>query len=80
MDQVTLARREIESFPEVEDVRYVSKTEALFNASRDLPEFSDVFSDLDVNPLPASMRERDGRVRDHRYGVNRQDRGGVLVL
>jgi cell division transport system permease protein len=59
-DQVTLARREIESFPEVEDVRYVSKTEALFNASRELAEFSDVFSDLDVNPLPASLELRLG--------------------
>jgi cell division transport system permease protein len=36
----------------------VSKTEALFNASRDLPEFSDVFSDLEVNPLPASLELR----------------------
>ena len=57
-DQVTIARREIESFPEAEDARYVSKTEALLNASRELPEFSDVFSDLDVNPLPASFELR----------------------
>lgn len=53
--RLDVARREISSYPEVEDVRYVSKTEALVNASRDLPEFSDVFSDLDVNPLPASL-------------------------
>ncbi len=57
-DQVTVAEAEIAVFPEVEDVRYVSKTEALFNASRDLPEFSDVFSDLEVNPLPASLELR----------------------
>ena len=57
-DQITVAEREIATFPEVEDVRYVSKTEALFNASRDLPEFSDVFSDLEVNPLPASLELR----------------------
>ena len=57
-DQVTVAEGEIATFPEVEVVRYVSKTEALFNASRDLPEFSDVFSDLEVNPLPASLELR----------------------
>lgn len=57
-DRIQVARREIESFPEVEEVRYVSKTEALVNASRDLPEFSEAFSDLDVNPLPASLELR----------------------
>lgn len=54
-DQVELARGEIEGFPEVTEVRYVSKSEALLDASRELPEFSDVFSDLEVNPLPASL-------------------------
>ena len=37
---------------------YVSKVEALYNASRELTEFSDVFSDLEVNPLPASLEVR----------------------
>jgi cell division transport system permease protein len=54
-DRVRVARQEIAGYPEVDEVRYVSKVEALFDASRDLPEFSDVFSDLDVNPLPASL-------------------------
>ncbi|MFQ5889453.1 MAG: cell division protein FtsX [Gemmatimonadota bacterium] len=54
-EKIRLARNEISRFPEVEEVRYVSKVEALFNASRELTEFSDVFSDLDVNPLPASL-------------------------
>ncbi|MFQ5690074.1 MAG: cell division protein FtsX [Gemmatimonadota bacterium] len=49
------ARKEIATYPEVEAVRYVSKTEALLNASRDLREFSDVFSDVEINPLPASL-------------------------
>ncbi|MFQ5745693.1 MAG: cell division protein FtsX [Gemmatimonadota bacterium] len=53
-EKIDLARSEILSYPEVESVRYISKVEALFNASRELTEFSDVFSDLEVNPLPAS--------------------------
>lgn len=57
-ERVRVARREIESFPEVEEVRYVSKVEALYDASEELPEFSDVFSDLEVNPLPASLEVR----------------------
>ena len=54
-DVVELARREIQGYPEVEDVTYVSKVEALYRASRELTEFSDVYSDLEVNPLPASI-------------------------
>lgn len=54
-EQVRLARTEIGRYPEVEEVRFVSKSEALLNASRELPEFSGVFSDLEVNPLPASL-------------------------
>ena len=57
-EQVGLARTEISSFPEVDEVVYVSKVEALYNASRELTEFSDVFSDLEVNPLPASLEVR----------------------
>jgi cell division transport system permease protein len=54
-ERIQLAQREIGSFPEVDSVRFVSKTEALVNASNQLTEFSDVFTDLDVNPLPASL-------------------------
>lgn len=53
--RVDVARREIASYPEVADVRYISKVEALHNARRELREFSDVFSELEVNPLPASF-------------------------
>jgi cell division transport system permease protein len=52
---VSVATSEIEGFPEVETVHFVSKVEALYDASRELTEFSDVFSDLEVNPLPASF-------------------------
>lgn len=50
-----VARDEISGYPEVAEVRYVTKVEALRNATRELPEFSDVFSELEVNPLPASL-------------------------
>jgi len=52
---IEIARHEIESFPEVQSARYISKVEALYEASRELTEFSDVYSDLEVNPLPASL-------------------------
>ena len=57
-EQVAIARREMEAYPEVDEVRYVSKTEALVNARRDLVEFSDVYEGLEVNPLPASLHLR----------------------
>lgn len=57
-DRVAIARRELEIYPEIEEVRYVSKTEALVNARRDLVEFSDVYQGLDINPLPASLHLR----------------------
>jgi len=57
---VGLAGAEVEGYPEVESVIYISKVEALFRASRELTEFSDVFSDLEVNPLPASLVVRLG--------------------
>ncbi len=59
---VGLSTAEIEGYPEVEGVTYVSKVEALFRASNELEEFSDVFSDLEVNPLPASLVIQ---LRDH---------------
>ncbi len=40
---------------EVRDVRYISKEEALAQAQRDLPDFHDLFTGLEVNPLPASL-------------------------
>lgn len=55
---VGLAVAEIAAYPEIDDVAYVSKVEALYRASQELTEFSDVFSDLEVNPLPASLVAR----------------------
>lgn len=53
--QIELAVKEVESFPEVASVTHVTKVEALRDASRELTEFSDAYSDLQVNPLPASL-------------------------
>lgn len=55
---VELARGEIAAYPEVREVRHVTKAEALRNAARELREFSEVFSALEVNPLPASLEIR----------------------
>lgn len=56
--QITIASEELRAMPEIRDVRYVSKTEALATAVQELEEFREVFSDLEVNPLPASLEVR----------------------
>ena len=80
---VSVATSEIEGFPEVEEVHFVSKVEALYDASRELTEFSDVFSDLEVNPLPASfeLRLREGsRTPDDVERVAERLRGYDFVV
>lgn len=54
-DAVRLAQEEISAFPEVREVLYVSREQALEVARQELDEFQLVFSDLEVNPLPASF-------------------------
>jgi cell division transport system permease protein len=56
--QIQQAQREIEALPEVLDVRFVSKTEALATAVRDLEEFREIYMELESNPLPASLEIR----------------------
>lgn len=53
--QLQLAEHELRTLPEVRGLSYVSKLEALATARREMPEFRDVFSDLEANPLPASL-------------------------
>ena len=53
--QITAAMADIAVFPEVLDVQYVSETEALARAQRDLTEFQEVYKDLETNPLPPSI-------------------------
>jgi cell division transport system permease protein len=55
LETVTLASRDIEAFPEVERVEYVSEAAALARARRELAEFQDIFQDLEANPLPSSL-------------------------
>lgn len=54
-EMVTQAQEQIEAYPEVREVRYISRQAALLKARRDMPEFEDVFGDLESNPLPASI-------------------------
>ncbi len=53
--EIALAETELLALPEVEGVTYVSKAQALEVAKVDLPEFEELFTDLEVNPLPASL-------------------------
>ncbi len=53
--QLEALQNDVRSFPEVEGVTHVSKFEAMRNAMQQLEEFREVFSDLEVNPLPASV-------------------------
>jgi cell division transport system permease protein len=46
---------ELRSLPEVRTVVYVSKAQALEDARAEFPEFGDIFGDVEVNPLPASL-------------------------
>jgi cell division transport system permease protein len=55
LSEVLAAEEAILAMEEVRDVRYVSREQALEQARRDLPEFQEVFSGLDTNPLPASI-------------------------
>ncbi len=58
VEAVTLGTNDIQAFPEVQSVAYVSESQALSRARRELPEFQDIFQDLEVNPLPASLEVR----------------------
>lgn len=53
--EIDLLQADMARVGEVARVRYVSKREALERAQQDLPEFADLFSGLDVNPLPQSL-------------------------
>ncbi len=52
---LTAAAQDIEAFPEVLAVKYVSEEEALERARAELIEFEDAYKDLELNPLPASF-------------------------
>ena len=52
---VRIAQQEIARLPQVREVRYISRAQALELAKQELPEFRTVFAGLDQNPLPASL-------------------------
>jgi len=54
-ETVTLALKDIEAFPEVQNANYVSEDSALTRAKRELVEFRDAYRELENNPLPASI-------------------------
>jgi len=53
--EIDLAQNELSEIPDVARVSYVSKRDALARAQQDLPEFADLFSTAEVNPLPQSF-------------------------
>jgi cell division transport system permease protein len=56
--EIDAALYALRTLPEVEVVRHVTKEEALNRALETLPEISEVSSDLEVNPFPASLEIR----------------------
>ncbi len=58
IEVITLAIGDIQAFPEVEAVSYVSQDEALARARQELTEFQGVFEEIETNPLPASLEVR----------------------
>jgi cell division transport system permease protein len=57
-ETISTAAEDIEAFPEVLDVKYVSPDQALARARAELVEFQEAYRDLEVNPLPASFEIR----------------------
>jgi cell division transport system permease protein len=53
--EIDLVLTELAAIPEVSHVTFVSKRDALERARTELPEFGELFSDLEVNPLPQSL-------------------------
>ena len=56
--QLEVIQSDVRSYPEVEEVAHLSKFEAMREAMQQLDEFRDVFTDLEMNPLPASIEVR----------------------
>lgn len=54
-EAITAASQDIQAFPEVQEVRFVSEEQALARARDELIEFKEAYRDLETNPLPASV-------------------------
>ena len=57
-EAVTAASQDIQAFPEVQEVGYVTAEQALDRARTELVEFQEAYRDLETNPLPASIEIR----------------------
>jgi cell division transport system permease protein len=57
-ETLSTAAEDIEAFPEVLEVKFVSPDQALARARAELVEFQEAYRDLEVNPLPASFEIR----------------------
>lgn len=55
MEEVALVEDDLLAQDEVRAVRYLSKEDALLRARETLRDFDDLFTGLEVNPLPASL-------------------------
>jgi cell division transport system permease protein len=55
LNEVGEAEDDLRRMPEVRSVRYVSKEQAVEKLREDLPEFGEIFSEVETNPLPASL-------------------------
>jgi len=53
--EIDLLLTELAALPEVRSVSFISKRDAMARAQVELPEFGELFSDLEVNPLPQSL-------------------------
>ena len=54
-DEIATMTSALTELPEVLAVEFVTKDEALTKARIELPEFKEILTDLEVNPLPASL-------------------------
>lgn len=54
-DEIAVLREEIQKIPQVRDVLYVSREQAMHLARQELDDFQSVLSELDTNPFPASL-------------------------
>jgi cell division transport system permease protein len=82
VEVVTVAIGDLERFPEVADVIYVTEDQALARAQKELVELQGVFDDLVSNPLPASLEvrlKRGFRDSDHVRDVAERLRGFRFV-
>ena len=54
-DEIAAMTDALTDLPEVLSIDFVTKGEALLKAQSELPEFREILTDLEVNPLPASL-------------------------